>query len=331
MVGAGVLGLACAAVLARRGAQVEVIEDRPGTPNASAVAAGMIAPALEAALEGGDPSRADLYRDAAARWPQFAEKFGIRHWCDGTDWRGPSEALAQRLVQLEFDFEERPGGLFLPGESRVAPGQALDSLAPALRRLELTAVGVERTGGRPILQSDGDGGGMAYDAVVLAQGWRAAGFAGLESMLEAITPVKGQLAVLDGPGLVERTVRAEGVYLVPAKAGVIVGASMEPGVSDTGIDEVVIAGLRTSAASLVPGLAGVQTKVVRAGVRGSTPDGLPMAGGTPMEGVFAALAPRRNGWLLAPLVAEVVAAAIAQEPPPPFAEALRPDRFGRAG
>ena len=44
----------------------------------------------------------------------------------------------------------------------------------------------------------------------------------------------------------------------------------------------------------------------RAGVRGATPDGLPMAGAAG-QGLHLALGPRRNGWLLGPLVARVVA------------------------
>ncbi|MBL7660408.1 FAD-dependent oxidoreductase, partial [Escherichia coli] len=49
----------------------------------------------------------------------------------------------------------------------------------------------------------------------------------------------------------------------------------------------------------------------RAGVRGASADGLPMAGPAPDgEGLFFALAPRRNGWLLGPLVAAVVADAV---------------------
>jgi glycine oxidase len=67
-----------------------------------------------------------------------------------------------------------------------------------------------------------------------------------------------------------------------------------------------------------------------AGVRGAAPDGLPIAGALPVPGLFAATAPRRNGWLLAPMVAEVVAAAIAGETDALAGNAFRPDRFGPA-
>lgn len=64
----------------------------------------------------------------------------------------------------------------------------------------------------------------------------------------------------------------------------------------------------------------------RAAVRGATPDGVPLAGAAG-KGLHLALAPRRNGWLLAPLVAQVVADGIEGRQPAPHAAALDPLRF----
>ena len=61
IIGAGVLGLATAVELTVRGRRVTVVD--PGGDNASSVAAGMIAPALECALENVTRERADLLRD----------------------------------------------------------------------------------------------------------------------------------------------------------------------------------------------------------------------------------------------------------------------------
>ena len=319
VVGAGVLGLSCAAVLKQRGARVEVIDDRPDESNASAVAAGMIAPALEAALEGGDAGRAELYREAASRWPAFAEAFGVNFWRDGADWLGSVDPLAERLETLGFAFVRRSVGLFVPSESRVAPRQALVSLGAGLTRAAATVTEAGQYLGR-----------TGIDAVVIASGWRAAALRGMGGLADHVTPVKGQILVLDGSGFVTRTTRDEGVYLVPGGEGVIVGATMETGRSDTEVEMTTVRRLRAAAAALVPALADAPLKAARAGVRGATPDGLPLVGATSVERTFVALAPRRNGWLLAPLVAETVAAAISGEPPPPFAEAFRPDRFDQA-
>lgn len=323
VVGAGALGLACAAALAARGGRVTVVDDAAGALNASAVAAGMISPGLEAALEDADAGRAGLYRFAAGLWPQFAQRHDVELVRDGADWRGPPEPLAARLEALGFAFDETSDGLFLPGESRVSPRRALDALGRGLERVVGRAVAVE--GSRVRAGADW----LVGDAVVLAAGWQCRDLTapGLEPLLALIRPVKGQLIVLDGAGAVARSTRDESVYLVPADDGVIAGATMEPGASDTSVDPGVVERLRAAAAGLEPSLAGAPVRRALAGVRGATPDGLPLAGATAVEGVYAALAPRRNGWLLAPLVAETVAAAIAQEPPPPFADRLSPGRF----
>ena len=66
----------------------------------------------------------------------------------------------------------------------------------------------------------------------------------------------------------------------------------------------------------------------RVGVRGAVADGLPLAGASAQPGLFLALAPRRNGWLLGPMVARIVADGIEGRPPMADAAALDPLRFG---
>ncbi|MBJ7413414.1 MAG: D-amino-acid oxidase, partial [Phenylobacterium sp.] len=64
-----------------------------------------------------------------------------------------------------------------------------------------------------------------------------------------------------------------------------------------------------------------------AGVRAATPDGLPMGGPGRAPGVMLAVGPRRNGWLLAPLVAQTIAACVTGRDPGSFAARLDPARF----
>jgi len=63
------------------------------------------------------------------------------------------------------------------------------------------------------------------------------------------------------------------------------------------------------------------------GIRGATTDGLPLAGSSGEPGLHLALAPRRNGWLLGPLVARITADGIEGRPPLVDAAALDPLRF----
>ena len=126
------------------------------------------------------------------------------------------------------------------------------------------------------------------------------------------------------PGVV---VRGEGIYAAPGPE-MIFGATMEAGLADAAVDEAVARPLVEAGLKLFPGLSGAAANA-SAGVRVATPDGLPMAGRS-TEGVMLAVGARRNGWLLAPLVAEVVAACVTGGDPGPFAVRLDPARFGGA-
>ena len=83
---------------------------------------------------------------------------------------------------------------------------------------------------------------------------------------------------------------------MPGADGLAVGATMEPGRSDTEADPAALAPLVEAAGRLFPGLAEA-TFAVSAGVRAATPDGLPMAGLSQAQGVVLAVGARRNGWL----------------------------------
>jgi glycine oxidase len=336
VLGAGALGLACAAVLTRRGAAVSVLD--PGGANASSVAAGMVAPAFEAAVEDADAARAALYRTARDRWPGFADAFAIDLDRSGARWVGDPAPLLERMRALGFSVEATAEGFVTDEDWLVDPGQALE----ALRR------SVERGGGRLLAgraaavmpEADGlcvrtaAGDALEADAVVLAAGWAAGriAVAGLEPMLAAIGPIRGQIVELEAtPGAPAGVVRAQGVYLIPRAGRVLAGATMEAGEVGLEPDPAISERLRLAAVAAVPALAGAAPVAARVGVRGASPDGLPMAGATGVPGIAAALAPRRNGWLFAPLVAEIVAAAVFGKDAGPEGEALRPDRFRSRG
>jgi len=63
------------------------------------------------------------------------------------------------------------------------------------------------------------------------------------------------------------------------------------------------------------------------GVRAATPDGLPMVGRGRHHGVLLAVGARRNGWLLAPLVAKIITACVTEGDLGPYAARLDPGRF----
>lgn len=327
VIGAGVLGLCTAAELGARGHAVTVLD--PGGPNASSVAAGMIAPALESLIEGLSPDQAALLRTARDLWPAFAARHGLTLHRGGAEWRGPdAQGDIVRLRALGFAAETVPGGLATPDDWRVEVADAMGRLSAAsgvtLRTVQ--ALGVERTeaGWRVAIP---EGPTSAAPTLVIATG--AAGpLAGLPetvaALMRRIEPIRGQLLSVAGPRL-DQVIRAPGVYAVPTPGGVLFGATMEPGVRDLSPSSA------TAEAQARAGLAllGIEAEAgkPRVGIRGATPDGLPMAGSAGAPGLHLALAPRRNGWLLGPLVARVVADGIEGGEASSEAAALDPLRF----
>ena len=134
VVGAGVIGLACAWRLAERGAEVALIDPAPGS-GASAVAAGMLAPLTEA-----HPSEGPLLAlalAAAERYPAFVGDLAaasgqpLSSRTDGTlaiafdaDDRAQLAVLARHLGELGLSAEALSARECRNLEPGLAPGGA---------------------------------------------------------------------------------------------------------------------------------------------------------------------------------------------------------------
>ncbi|KQY91361.1 hypothetical protein ASD25_19240 [Brevundimonas sp. Root1423] len=327
VIGAGVLGLCTAAELGARGHAVTVVD--PGGPNASAVAAGMLAPAMESLLENLPPERAALLKRARDLWPAVAEMHGLKLHRDGADWRGPDPVDAlERLRALGFDAQPEDGGLTLPDDWRIEVGQSLTALARAPGVSVVRGKVVRLSGeGRRWRVEAGDGRVWFSSTVVLASGAEPAieGLPdGVSAIVSSILPIRGQLTAV-ATAAPHRVIRAPNVYVAPGEGGVVIGATMEPGRRD--LEPDVAESARQVAAGLALLGATGEAGPIRVGVRGATADGLPLAGPSGEPGLHLALAPRRNGWLMGPLVAQVVADGIEGRAPLADAAALDPLRF----
>ena len=92
VVGAGVIGLACAWRCAQRGLEVLVLERAPSPgAGASGVAAGMLAPVTE--VEFGEEALLELNLASAALWPGFAAELSERSGLD-TGYRASGALVA---------------------------------------------------------------------------------------------------------------------------------------------------------------------------------------------------------------------------------------------
>ena len=149
----------------------------------------------------------------------------------------------------------------------------------------------------------------------------------------AVFPVKGQMLSLQGPiGALRRVLFGPGTYLVPRQDGlVVVGATSE---AEAGFGAgLTPAGQR----QLERGLAALLPEATRWppmerwwGFRPGTPDGAPLLGQGPLEGLWLCTGHHRNGVLLAAVSADAVTAGISGDQLKLRWEAFRWCRF-RAG
>jgi glycine oxidase len=345
IVGGGVIGLSCAWRLAQRGAEVAVVDRSRPPAGATRVAAGMLAPVGELAF--GEPELLKLTLAAAELYPDFVAELergsgvstgyrrdGALHVALDRDEAAELRRTHQLQRSLGLGAEWLPprrcrdlepgltpsfnGGVHAPGEGSVDP-RALS--AALLNVLEgegvelLTGVAVEAAlldGGRVAGVRTGQGRELPAAAVVLAAGaWSGRAEWLPERARPPVRPVKGQILELrsrDGIPPCRRVVASERVYLVPRPDGrLIVGATVE----EQGFDATVTAGgvheLLREAYRLLPEVAEVELVETAAGLRPGTPDNLPLVGPSGTDGLLWATGHYRNGILLAPLAANVLA------------------------
>jgi glycine oxidase len=331
--GAGALGLTTALALADAGARVTVFDPAAPLANASGVAAGMLAPAFESVLDDTAAPHLDLLLGARDLWPALEARIGI-----AID-RAGAAAVGGEGFLARVDAGLRRQGL-PPTELGQKTLQGLaPGLDPAWARGVLTREDwrIDAAEAIAALRRACEAAGVAF------RDRAAAGFEGAERLVIAtggghdlavvapelthLAPIKGHILRARAAPYEGVVVRGEGAYVTAAPDGLTVGATMQAGVADPQVVEAEAEPLRTAGARLFPALAQAPTRAF-AGVRAATPDGLPMVGRGRHNGVLLAVGARRNGWLLAPLAAKVIAACVTEGEAGPFAAKLDPARFG---
>jgi len=326
--GAGVLGLTTALALADAGCRVTVCD--PGGPNASSVAAGMIAPAFEAALDECARPHLDLLMAARDLWPGLAQRAGILLERSGALAVGDKpwlEKVAAAFGALQMRPAEIGGGTargLAPGLSEMFDTALLSredwrvDAPTAMGALTKAAAAGGVRFERRVVRERGEA-----DVLVIATGAKD-GLNTIAPELSGLSPIKGHIVRVAAESA-GATVRGEGVYAAPG-SGMAFGATMEAGRADVAVEEDKATPLLAAGLRLFPGLRGAPIQMA-AGVRAATSDGLPMVGPGATPGVMLAVGSRRNGWLLAPLVAQVIAACVTGRDPGPHAARLDPARF----
>lgn len=364
IVGGGVVGLALAYELQRRGAETVVLErGRVAARETSALgcAAGMVNPQAHPGTEP-EPVRdlsllsRHLYGDWVAT---IEEDSGLP--CEYDTRGGLTVALSdaeevaldraldwQRARALPFEVlaaeeararEPRLGpdvraAFAFAKDGQIAPARLGQALLLAVRARGATvlehvpALGVLVESGRAV-GVDTPGGRILADAVVNAGGAYSASLRGVPPL--PVVPVRGQVISLDASADRERLTRfvfAVGVYLVPRRDGaLIVGSTLESAGFDARPTSAGVAGLLTRAALVVPVTAEYAVLETWAGLRPASPDGIPILGETSIPGYYLAAGHYKNGVLLAPASAVLVASLLVRERPPLPEAPFSPARF----
>jgi glycine oxidase len=344
VVGAGVVGCAVAFELASRGAKVQLIDPRGPGRGATGASAGILAPLVE----GHSPSLLRLGTCSVALWDDFIrrvrtesgqpveyERSGTLHVALDDAQAADVSNLARSLeaadvphtvldardaAALEPGLTERTAmALLVPGHGYVGPAPLIDALVRAA-----TARGVSIVQARATNLDD-----IRSDAIVIAAGSWSAEL--VKTPQAFVKPIRGQLLSLSMDRRpATRVIWGTDCYIVPWKDGtVLVGATVE----DVGFDErTTTAGLRgllNAAVALMPELEQAQFREARAGLRPKTADELPAIGrSSTMPHVFYATGHYRNGVLLAPLTASLIADLVLDGRERPELADVRPERFG---
>jgi glycine oxidase len=344
IVGGGVIGLAIGWRLAAAGCRVDVFERGEAGRGASWAAAGMLAAGIE--TEPGEVVLRRLTAASQALWPGFAAELeAVSGAAVGLRTEGTLAVALTRddAAQLRFTFDFQTGqGValqWLSGaqaralEPHLHPGVAAAVLSPADHQVDnrrlvpalcraLAAAGGrlhERTPVEAIDIAAGRAVGVRVadalhraDVVVLAAGAWSGEIAGLpRSARPPVRPVKGQMLALrmdkEAP-LLRHVVWAPKAYLVPRGDGrLIIGATAE----ERGFDGNLTAGgmlaLLDGAWRALPGVEELPIDEMWVGFRPGSRDDAPLLGPSAIAGLVYATGHHRNGILLTPITARLVA------------------------
>jgi glycine oxidase len=348
VVGGGVIGLFCAVRLRKGGARVRLMDSGPEhptyyTPIASAAAAGMLAPIGDA------PSAHErVALESFELWKFFREG---AEWADGVRFDGAVVARASEADASAFaanaarlghkasplsgnEFRKRTGfrakvghALFVETEGTADPLRVLTGLA-----MQAHALGVLRhyntdiASVTPTSVTTHEDKVFEADTILLAPGaWATNELMNAAPALRQIRPGKGMVATIEMERRLGPNLRAGDFYLAQRREDAVIGATLEFGRYDRKVDRGKLAELHAAADRLLPDEVKLG-EAAWAGIRPMSPDGWPMIGPTG-EGILVAAGHSRDGWLMAPITAEIITAYVFGAEIPPAWAALSPQRF----
>jgi glycine oxidase len=351
IIGGGIIGFSLGVELKLRGASVTILTGEFKQPAAQA-AAGMLAPQAERIPAS---PMLDLCLQSRALYPAWVEQLeeitGLQtgYWRSGIlapvcqdQYYEQSESSSVNYQWLDGDAirqhqiglgEEVIGGWWYSDDAQVDNRALFRTLQTASEKLGIeviqdSAIEIIRYGDR-IFGIETTAGKLQADRYVLATG------AWSEKLLNIpVFPRKGQMLSVCVPESYEVTQPLKTVlfgteiYIVPRQDGrIIIGATSEnvdftPGNTPAGMQSLLAGAIK-----LYPELQHYPILEFWWGFRPATPDELPILGASDWENLTLATGHYRNGILLAPVTAKLLADLILEKKSDPLLAAFHYSRF----
>lgn len=339
IIGGGNIGLAVAHELSRHGYKVMVLEKNKIGKGATWASGGMLRPLTECTE---NKKMLSLALESHALYPRYVQKLeqesGVslgyqttgslilaqspEAWKKLQVWHRRVSAINNTphlLSSVEIQHQEpllapQQGGLFMPLDHWLNSRKLVTALALAATKqgtLIKEEITVEKviTEQKGILLETTNGKIHTRKVVNCAGAW-----ASLVTPELQIKPIKGHMLRLDAKGLsINHILCHDDLYIVPQVDGsLIIGSTTEDVAFDISIKKETIMQLRDHAVALVPRLNNCPVIEEWIGFRPHSPEGIPFLGRL-RKNYFVATGHYRNGILLTPMTARLIAELIFEE------------------
>jgi glycine oxidase len=366
IVGGGVIGLSIARELHKKGVRrITVVDSGEVGREASYAAAGMLAPNAETdkiddfynfcsrssgtyrafANELREETGIDIELDRSGTLYLAFTDHDVREIRERYRWQSGAglnvaHVSARETLEIEPSVSANVReSLFFPNDWQVENRKLLSALRKyaelnGIEILEHVKADSLVDSGDAILGIESASGTIVADITVLATGaWTSLIKIGGGAMPLNIKPIRGQMICYQMPGRAfSKIIYSPRGYIVPRADGrILAGATVEDVGFNNNVTGEGIESLKEAAVEIAPVLANMEISESWAGLRPFAVDGLPVMGEVPgYQNLLVATAHYRNGILLAPLTANVIADKIANGLDSEYFRHFGPQRFSNA-
>lgn len=360
IIGGGIIGLSIARELKKKGISQITILDRGAVGNESSYAAGgMLAAHAET-------NRIDEFyyfcNDSLRLYAEFAEQLYSETGVDieldreGTlylafnerdveeirkryEWQKTAGLEVERISAVDihklepFVSPDVLEGLFFPNDWQVENRKLIYSLKKfcelnAIKIVENTEITKLLSENGKIIGAEADSDKFLADKVILATGAWTSFIKTEDFVLPKVKPIRGQVISFQTvKRFFSKVIYSPRGYLIPRQNGrILAGATSEDAGFDKTVTSLASGILRETALEIAPSLVNLEISESWTGLRPFASDGLPILGEV-AENLLIATAHYRNGILLAPATAKILAEKVVNNYNSSYFEAFSPKRF----